>query len=135
MQLNFDLVQFYDPGKIGIGITVRLQAVAGVVDVEAKLDTGSTYCIFERLIGEDLGLDIELGEPQIIGAATGSFLTYGHFVTFSVADIYFEGMVYFAKDYTFNRNVLGRVGFLNRVLLGLNDYAGKLYLSSTIDEE
>ena len=43
--------------------------------------------------------------------------------------------VYFAKDYAFNRNVLGRTGFLNRVVVGLNDYAGKLYLSREIDSK
>ncbi len=47
----------------------------------------------------------------------------------------FELTVYFAKDYAFNRNILGRIGFLNRVLIGLNDYAGKLYLSRDIDSE
>lgn len=134
-QLNFSLVQFYNPGKSGINITVRLYYEERVIDVVAKFDTGSTFCVFERLIGEDLELDIEAGEPQVIGAVTGNFLTYGHFITFSVDDIDFEGMVYFAKDYAFNRNVLGRVGFLNRVLVGLNDYAGRLYLSRDIDDQ
>jgi hypothetical protein len=134
-QLNFVLVQLYSPEKIGITIPVRFHSGSRAIDVDAKLDTGATYCIFERLIGEDLGLEIEKGKLQPIGAATGSFLTFGHFITFSVEDFHFESMVYFAKDYAFNRNVLGRTGFLNRVVIGLNDYAGKLYLSREIDSE
>ena len=134
-QLNFDLVQSYNLEKIGITIPVRFHSGSRAIDVAARLDTGATFCIFERLIGEDLGLEIEKGQQQLIGAVTGTFLTFGHFITFSVEDLDFEGMVYFAKDYAFNRNVLGRIGFLNRVLIGLNDYAGKLYLSQKIDNE
>ena len=134
-QLNFDLVQLYNPEKIGITIPVRFHSGSRAIDVDARLDPGATFCIFERLIGEDLGLEIEKGKQHPIGAVTGTFLTFDHFVPFSVEDFYFEGIVYFAKDYTFNRNVLGRIGFLNRVLIGLNDYAGKLYLRRDIDSE
>lgn len=38
--------------------------------------------------------------------------------------------VYFAKEESFTRNVLGRQGFLDRVKLGLIDYEGKLLLSA-----
>ncbi|MBI3760218.1 MAG: hypothetical protein HY269_10775, partial [Deltaproteobacteria bacterium] len=41
----------------------------------------------------------------------------------------FDVMVYFAQDYVFNRNVLGRHGFLQLVRLGLVDYDGQLFLS------
>lgn len=133
-ELSFEVLQLYDSEKVGVTIPVRFHHDSLAIDVDAKLDTGATFCIFERLLGEYLGFDIEKGERQLIGAATGTFLTYGHFVTFSVAGFYFEGLVYFAKDYTFKRNVLGRVGFLNRMLIGLNDYEGKLYLSRDIDD-
>ena len=38
-------------------------------------------------------------------------------------------MVFFAKDEFISRNVLGRHGFLDRLIIGINDYDGKLYLS------
>jgi len=38
-------------------------------------------------------------------------------------------MVFFAKDESLRRNVLGRHGFLDRVVTGINDCDGKLYLS------
>ena len=44
------------------------------------------------------------------------------------------GVVYFAQDENFKRNVLGRHGWLDRVLIGINDYDGKLYLSRYEDE-
>lgn len=43
-------------------------------------------------------------------------------------------MVYFAAHEGYNRNLLGRHGWLNRVRLGLIDYEGKLYLNHA-DEE
>lgn len=44
-------------------------------------------------------------------------------------DFNFEITAYFAADPSFNRNVLGRHGFLDRVQLGLVDYEGRMYLS------
>ena len=64
---------------------------------------------------------------QVLGTATGTFLSYGHEVTLSVADFQFDTI--FAADAEINRNVLGRFGWLDRVVLGLIDYEGKLYLS------
>jgi transcriptional regulator with GAF, ATPase, and Fis domain len=40
----------------------------------------------------------------------------------------YETMIYFAKDHSFNRNILGRQGRLDRIRMGLVDYEGKLYL-------
>jgi hypothetical protein len=46
-----------------------------------------------------------------------------------VAGRSFIALVGFAEDEAFQRNVLGRRGFLEQVILGLVDYEGKLYLS------
>jgi hypothetical protein len=40
----------------------------------------------------------------------------------------FEASVCFAENPSFNRNVLGRHGFLDRVVIGIIDYEGALYL-------
>ncbi len=126
--LTFESLQIYQTGKIGINIPIRLLHGSQLIDVDAKLDTGSTFCVFERLIGEDLGFDIESGMPEQIGTPLGAFAAFGHFVTLVVQGRECEVVVYFAENPAFNRNVLGRVGFLDRVLIGLNDYAGRLYL-------
>ena len=63
----------------------------------------------------------------------GSFLTFAHSVTLSVLEISFETTVYFAEEASFNRNVLGQQGWLDRLRLGLVDYEGKLYLSDYND--
>lgn len=127
-ELSFAHLLNYDAGKQGIAVPVMLQAQGQSVDIDAKLDTGATHCIFQRFYGEELGLRIDAGELLKFSTATGGFQAYGHLLTISVAGMDFESLIYFAKDHSFNRNVVGRNGFLNRVRLGLDDYAGKLYL-------
>ncbi len=119
----------YDAGQPGITLDVALRAGGASVSCEAKIDTGSFWCVFAREVGERLGLDIEGGMRQVVGTVTGAFVVYLHEVSLSVADFELNALVGFAVDEGFRRNVLGRRGFLEQVLLGLNDYEGKLYLN------
>lgn len=128
-QLDFTHLHNYDPGKPGIGLLVTLRSGSAEVTVATKVDSGSTFCVFERSWGEDLGFDIESGHLEWIGTPMGAFPAYGHLITLSVLEFDFEIMAYFAADASFNRNVLGRHGFLNRLQLGLVDYEGQMYLS------
>ena len=99
------------------------------VDCDAKVDTGSSNCIFARNVGEGLGLDIETGLRLLVGTVTGTFVAYLHEVNLSLASFEFNGLVGFAEDKEFRRNVLGRRGFVEQIVLGLVDYEGTLYLS------
>lgn len=132
-QLIFDELHHYDAGEPGITLPVFLRSGAEQVAVTAKLDTGASYCIFERIYADALGLELANGQRLRIGTAVGSFVTYGHTVTLKVKEYDFEVVAYFAEDYAINRNVLGRNGFLNRLRLGLLDYEGKLLLSRQED--
>ncbi len=128
-KLNFEKLVRYDAGEVGISVDVKIQFKDSSVAFGAKVDTGATACIFERVHGEKLGLEIEKGSPQRFSAATGSFLAYCHLVTMFVAEFEFNSTIFFAADEGFRRNVLGRNGWLDRVIIGSNDYDGKLYLS------
>ncbi|MFN7928567.1 MAG: hypothetical protein U0Y68_11575 [Blastocatellia bacterium] len=127
--LSFTTLHPYDAGKPGIDLAVVLRANQRRTGFIAKLDTGASHCIFERSYGEDLLLDVEAGYELKISTATGTFIVYGHDVTLSVGEFDFDVVVYFAKEATFTRNVLGRNGFLALVRLGLIDYDGRLFLS------
>jgi len=131
--LSFKKVHTYNTTEIGITITASLQFGQRTVVCDTKLDTGASFCIFERAQGEVLGIDVESGIAQQVGTPTGSFLAYGHEVILSVLGIETTSVVYFAEDENFSRNVLGRQGWLDRVRLGLIDYEGKLYLSNYDD--
>lgn len=97
-------------------------------DAIVAVDTGSTFCIFDRTYGETLGLDIESGLEQRITTATGSFYCYGHEVTIVVFGLEWQAVVYFAEADAFSLNVLGRIGFLDRLKVGIVDYEQLLYL-------
>lgn len=132
--LNFSRFIEYDTGQPGVSLEITLGLVNNSITILAKVDTGSTDCIFARKYGERLGLIIEDGERIRIGTATGGFNAYMHFVTLKVLDYEFNAGVYFIEDENINRSVLGRHGFLDRVKLGLVDYEGKLFLSSYNEE-
>ena len=104
--------------------------IANRVLIRAKLDTGSTFCVFQRLYADLLGLDEERGVPQIIRTATGSFAAHGHEITLTVGQLEWQAIVYFADDEDFPVNVVGRRSFLDRLRAGLVDYEQVLYLSS-----
>ena len=76
-----------------------------------------------------MGVDIETGLRLLVGTVTGNFVAYLHEVTLSLASFEFSGLVGFAEDQVYRRNVLGGRGFIERMTLGLVDYEGKLYLS------
>lgn len=128
-KLSFSQTHNYETTKKGITVPVLLRTGTESLQLSAKLDTGSSFCIFERKHGERLGFNIESGVVATVGTVTGRFLAYGHEVTILVLGIEFQATVYFAAEESFTRNVLGRQGWLDRVRLGLIDYEGKLFLS------
>ena len=127
--LSFEKAYSYNTLKSGITVPVVLELNGIIIEFDAKIDTGAENCIFERRHGETLGLIIESGEEQIFSTVAGNFVTYRHELTINVLDIETVSTVYFAKEESFTRNVLGRQGWLDRVKLGLIDYEGKLFLS------
>lgn len=128
-QLSFTELVNYDPGQPSITVPITLGVGQARVVCDAKIDTGSSNCIFARNLGEELGLDIEAGLRLLVGTVTGTFVAYLHEVNLSLASFEFGGLVGFAEDKEFRRNVLGRRGFVEQMVLGVVDYEGKLYLS------
>ncbi len=128
--INFEKLYEYDTLQSGISVIVEMSYGGESRQIRAKIDTGAENCIFERKHGERLGVEIESGREQIFSTTTGIFVAYGHELTLSVLGIETVSTVYFAKEESFTRNVLGRQGWLDRVKLGLIDYEGKLLLSA-----
>ena len=127
--LQFQVRHRYSLRDPGISVPVRLAVGGRSVDLFANLDTGASFCIFHRALGEALGLSVESGFRQKLVTAAGWFWAFGHQVTLDVLGLGFDTTVYFAAPADFPRNVLGRQGWLNRVRLAVIDYDGTLYLS------
>jgi hypothetical protein len=132
-QLNFAKRQTYDSLEVGITIETILRYGTKQAVCAAKVDTGAHSCIFEREVGERLGLDIESGYQKPFGTLTGSFVAFGHEVVLETLGLVFDTMVYFPQEYGIRRNLLGRQGWLQAVRLGLVDYDCEIYLSRLWD--
>ncbi len=128
-KIEFEKFIQYDAGKAGITVPVELRLGLNSIVFEAKLDTGASFCVFERRYCVALGLQVETGLRNTVGTATGFFTAFGHNVTLIIEDYEFDVMVYFAEDEDFKRNVLGRRGAIENLKICVIDYDGKLYLS------
>ena len=78
--LNFHVEHSYSAAD-GISVIVTLRHGQDKVSFDADIDTGSTFCIFNRGHAETLGLNVEFGNPTRFKTVTGSFDAYGHMLT------------------------------------------------------
>jgi len=130
MALSIEFVASFQYSSVeGIEVPTELSVGNQRVELIAKLNTGAAHCIFERRYAEELGLNIESGRPQRFRTMAGAFLAYEHEVTINTLGIQFSALVFFAEDLAFNRNFLGRVGWLDRLRIGIIDYDHLLLLS------
>ena len=127
-KLSFRIEYQYKDER-GILLPVALKYADRETDFFARVDTGASFCIFQRLHAETVGIVVESGAPVRISTVTGGFLAYGHQVTLGVLGIEVEATVYFFEDPGMPRDVLGQAGWLDRMRLGLVDHDRRLYLS------
>ena len=99
------------------------------VRLAASIDTGATFYIFRNELAEALGLDPAKATLKRFRTANSSFEAFGHEVEISVPGVTTFSTVYFFADASINKNVLGRVGWLDRVRLGLVDHDTTMYLA------
>ncbi|HEY6329354.1 MAG TPA: aspartyl protease family protein [Blastocatellia bacterium] len=132
--LSFQTKHNYDTTRSGITVPVELAFGGNVVQVDAKLDTGASFSIFERAYAEILGSNLEDGERSEVSTANSRFAVFGHWLTVTTLEFRFDAIVYFATDETIRRSVLGRRGFIDRLRIGLVEHNGELYVSMFDDE-
>src|SRR6185369_2813617 len=94
--LEFETLHNYGREKDRIEVPVTLRSGEGSVSFPAQLDTGATYCVFERTYAEILGLSVETGTLLRFTTAVGSFDAYGQTLTVESLGYSFEATVYFA---------------------------------------
>ena len=128
--LTFQSTYDYSASASGIEIPVILRVGTDrTVRLLANVDTGSSFCIFQRDYAEQLGIEVENGLHQPITTAAGAFDAYGHHVMLSCLDWEFETTVYFAAPPNFPRNVVGRSGWLEHFRLAVIHHDSVLHLS------
>lgn len=106
-----------------------MKSGANRVRLAASIDTGATFCLFRAELATELGLDLPSGELKRFRTANSNFEAYGHEVELSVLGLTTYSIVYFFADASINKNVLGRIGWLDRVRLGLVEHDSHIYLA------
>ena len=132
-QLEFTAAHFYGSERDGISVPVLLESGTNSVRVAASIDTGATFCLFRNELAEALGLDLANAASRRFRTAAGSFEAFGHDVEITVLGITIFSTVCFFADASINKNVLGRVGWLDRFRVGLVDHDRALYMAAYND--
>lgn len=71
--LDFEKLVSFDDTRDGIALEAEIRYSDVSVKIDAHIDTGPAYSIFERRFGEQLSLDMESGMCQRFGTATSGF--------------------------------------------------------------
>ncbi len=127
--IEFSTAHSYGSDREGISVPVVLKAGENSVRLAASIDTGATFCIFRNELADALGLDPANATLERFRTANSSFEALGHAVEITVLGVTTFSTVYFFADVSINKNVLGRVGWLDRVRLGLVDHDTTMYLA------
>ena len=127
-QIEFTTIHSYGSEREGISVPVVLKAGENSVRLAASIDTGATFCIFRNELADALGLDPANAPLKRFRTANSSFEAFGHAVEISVLGVTTVSTVYFFADASI-KNVLRRVGWLDRVRLGLVDHNMTMYLA------
>lgn len=133
-QLNFSRRHEYEYLESGITVKAKLEFGDAQFECEAKVDPGAQHCLFSREIADRIGIDVESGIRCKLGTLTGSLIAYSHEVTLTTLEVALRSPVCFAKEYGLPRNLLGRIGWLQRIRFAIIDYDQELYLSDYNDE-
>ena len=128
-ELNFATKYIYDSTKVGITAKVTLRRNDLFVSINAKIDTGSEFCLFGRKYGESLDIEIETGSQKNLSTLAGNLSAFGHYIELETFGLKFDSLVYFAQDYSLNRNLLGRQGWLQLIKFDWDDYRSEIYIS------
>jgi predicted aspartyl protease len=134
-QLNFSIRHHFVTPDFGITVPVQLERDGRITFCEARVDTGSEYCFFQRELADALGLDVLEGEAVNINTLAGRLTAYAHTVELETLGIRFESVVLFTAAYGSPRNLLGRRGWLNNLHLGLTMDDETIYLNPAYGSE
>lgn len=131
-QLSFESQHKYATREGNLNVRTILSTGAQQVHCVAAIDT---VCLFQRELAEALSLDLEAGPFIQLSTLTGTLRAYGHEVTLQTFDVVLQATVYFAATHGLERNLLGRIGWLQQVKLGIVDHDELIYLSHYDDAD
>jgi Aspartyl protease len=127
--LSFEIEYRYQLTSGGIIVPIELAVADRRITLPARLDTGSSDCLFDESFAQSLGMELEQGYRRTYQTVAGSFSAYGHEVTLRTEGLEWNALVFFYAAPDPEANFLGRRGWLDRITLGLTHYEQALYLA------
>jgi predicted aspartyl protease len=134
-QLGFPLRYHFKTTDVGIAVPFSLRLNEWAVSGEAKIDTGSEFCFFQRELADRLRIEVEDGYPIRLGTLAGTITAYAHTVELDTLGIRFESLVLFTSAYETTRSILGRRGWLENLHLALTMDDEMLYLRPAYSQD
>lgn len=92
-------------------IEVTLKHGSKQINVEALLDSGASFSVFQPEIAEYLGITIEKGSKIYLTGIGGRILGYLHKIPVTIAQTTFSCKVVFSQEFNVSLNLLGRNNF------------------------
>ena len=120
--VDFDIVHVYDDeGEDNIPVEVILNLPGDLpVAIDAIIDTGASFSVFDKSVAELLEIDIPSGEEITLRTASNEeFVAYKHPVDLEFLGIRLNATVAFCPDWEDVENLLGMEGFLEHLTFGL----------------
>jgi len=116
--------------QLGLRLPIALSIAGQEIETEAYLDTGASCCVVPRWVGEQLELDVESGDAINLGTGAGPMPGFLHYANLTIGELAFEDVPVCIAEYRgFDRILLGRAGWLQKVRLNLIAYEDSLYLN------
>lgn len=113
-------------------IPIRLRHFDKTLDLDAMIDTGSTYSIFKAEIADALGIPLERGRKTTITSLREFTVGYIHEIEMQVLDEFFAFEAAFSRDLKFSLNLIGRKGFLDKHAVEFRQFENKIIVTDDI---
>lgn len=111
-------------------VTVRLFRDKGQADVDAYVDSGAFYSVFQPYVAQRLGIDIETGLRRGVILGDGRLITiYLHRVGLRLGDEHLSATIGFSRELGIGFNLLGRYSIFDKLMFCFNDHQRTLYVS------
>ena len=102
------------------GLAVTLVGPAGEDDLIAIVDTAATYCLFNGIRAQAIGLDLASGRRETLSSLTGHLNGWIHRVELEILGSRFQCEVAFS-DQPIPRELLGRHSLFEQIRIGFRE--------------
>ena len=104
--------------------------VEGLGVLDALVDSGAAFSVFQATVADALGSEIEHGERRMFRGAGGRILAYRHVLNVRILDQAFPLTVFFSRDYLPSVNLLGRDNFFHKFRVAFDETAQQVTLEA-----